>query len=91
MYQVLYVVNLCFTFCCSLVTNAMQELEDAGCVRVNDDDSIEPLMAGTIASQYYLNYTTVAMFTTNIGADTSIEARIPETLQFMYEDYVAGC
>lgn len=31
------------------------------------------MMLGTIASQYYLKYTTVSMFSSNIEADTSLE------------------
>jgi activating signal cointegrator complex subunit 3 len=37
------------------------------------DDSVEPMMLGSIASQYYLSYMTVSMFGSNIGPDTSLE------------------
>lgn len=37
------------------------------------EDSVEPTMLGTIASQYYLSYVTVSMFGSNIGPDTSLE------------------
>ncbi|CAM6105785.1 unnamed protein product [Calypogeia fissa] len=59
----------------SLVSSTLQALEDAGCIRLNEDDTVEPLMLGMVASQYYLNYTTVALFSSNINIDTS-----PETL-----------
>lgn len=58
----------------SLVTNTLQTLEDAGCVRLNEDNTVEPLMLGAVASQYYLSYKTVALFSSNIKADTSLEA-----------------
>lgn len=38
-----------------------------------NDDGVEPLMLGSIASQYYLSYMTVSMFGSNIGPDTSLE------------------
>lgn len=41
-----------------------------------DEDKVEPMMLGTIASQYYLSYMTVSMFGSNIGPDTSLEVRL---------------
>lgn len=61
----------------SLVNDTLQALEDGGCLRVNEDNTIEPLVMGTVASQYYLHYTTVALFSANIRADTSLEASLP--------------
>ncbi|KAL3683377.1 hypothetical protein R1sor_001399 [Riccia sorocarpa] len=57
----------------SLVITTLQALEDAGCIRVNEDNTVEPLMLGMIASQYYLNYTTVALFSSNLKIDTTVE------------------
>ena len=34
---------------------------------------MEPMMLGSIASQYYLSYITLSMFGSNIGPDTSLE------------------
>ncbi|XP_031090606.1 DExH-box ATP-dependent RNA helicase DExH14 isoform X2 [Ipomoea triloba] len=56
----------------SLVQSTFEDLEDSGCIKISDD-SVEPLMLGSIASQYYLKYTTVSMFGSNIGPDTSLE------------------
>ncbi|XP_042499431.1 DExH-box ATP-dependent RNA helicase DExH14 isoform X2 [Macadamia integrifolia] len=56
----------------SLVQNTFEDLEDSGCIKI-DEDSVDPLMLGSIASQYYLSYLTVSMFGSNIGADTSLE------------------
>ncbi|KAI8543195.1 hypothetical protein RHMOL_Rhmol08G0198900 [Rhododendron molle] len=56
----------------SLVQNTFEDLEDSGCVKMNED-SVEPMMLGSIASQYYLKYMTVSMFGSNIGPDTSLE------------------
>ncbi|OVA13099.1 Sec63 domain [Macleaya cordata] len=38
-----------------------------------DDDSVEPLMLGSIASQYYLSHMTVSTFGSNIDSNTSLE------------------
>ncbi|KAH6557931.1 hypothetical protein KP509_1Z085500 [Ceratopteris richardii] len=56
-----------------LIMSTLQTLEDAGCVRVNDDDTIEPLMLGNIASQYYLSHRTVSLFSSNVNADSTVE------------------
>lgn len=57
---------------CSLVEDTFNDLEDSGCIKV-DDNRVEPTMLGSIASQYYLSYTTVSMFGSNISPDTSLE------------------
>ncbi|CAJ1975360.1 unnamed protein product [Sphenostylis stenocarpa] len=56
----------------SLVQNTFEDLEDSGCIKM-DEDRVEPMMLGSIASQYYLSYMTVSMFGSNIGPDTSLE------------------
>lgn len=60
---------------CRLVEDTFNDLEDSGCIRV-DDNRVEPTMLGSIASQYYLSYTTVSMFGSNISLDTSLEVII---------------
>lgn len=55
-----------------LVQTTFEDLEDGGCIKMNEDN-VEPMMLGSIASQYYLSYTTVSMFGSNIGPDTSLE------------------
>ncbi|KAL6011995.1 activating signal cointegrator 1 complex subunit [Asimina triloba] len=52
--------------------NLFEDLEDSGCIKMNED-TVEPLMLGSIASQYYLSYLTVSMFGSNIGPNTSLE------------------
>lgn len=58
-----------------------EDLEDSGCIKINED-SVEPMMLGSIASQYYLSYTTVSMFGSNIGPDTSLEV-IKNSLRYL--------
>ncbi|KAK3225847.1 hypothetical protein Dsin_005709 [Dipteronia sinensis] len=55
-----------------LVHSTFEDLEDSGCIKMNED-SVESMMLGSLASQYYLNYMTVSMFGSNIGPDTSLE------------------
>ena len=55
-----------------LVETTFDDLEDSGCVKMTEN-SVEPLMLGSIASQYYLSYMTVSMFGSNIGPNTSLE------------------
>ncbi|KAL1337994.1 DExH-box ATP-dependent RNA helicase DExH14 [Arachis hypogaea] len=56
----------------SLVQSTFEDLEDSGCIKMNED-TVESMMLGSIASQYYLSYMTVSMFGSNIGPDTSLE------------------
>lgn len=63
----------------SLVQNTFEDLEDSGCIKMSDD-SVEPTMLGSIASQYYLSYMTVSMFGSNIGPDTSLEVSCPSNV-----------
>lgn len=55
-----------------LVETTFEDLEDSGCIKVSEN-AVEPLMLGTIASQYYLSYMTVSMFGSNIGPKTTLE------------------
>nr|KAJ0203753.1 hypothetical protein LSAT_V11C500237010 [Lactuca sativa] len=56
----------------SLVQNTFEDLEDGGCIKM-DEENVESLMLGSIASQYYLKYMTISMFASNIESDTSLE------------------
>lgn len=63
-----------------LVENALELLEDARCIAIDDeDDSLEPLMLGRVASYYYLQYPSVALFAANIKSTSSLESLL-ETL-----------
>ncbi|PWZ04811.1 DExH-box ATP-dependent RNA helicase DExH14 [Zea mays] len=55
-----------------LVETTFEDLEDSGCIKV-DDHSVKYLILGKIASQYYLSYLTVSMFGSNIGPNTTLE------------------
>ncbi|CAO2818508.1 unnamed protein product [Amaranthus hypochondriacus] len=55
-----------------LVQSTFEDLEDSGCIKVIED-AVEPMMLGSIASQYYLSYLTVSMFGSNLGPNLSLE------------------
>ena len=62
-------------FLSDLVENALELLEDARCIAINEEDnSVEPLMLGRVASYYYLQYPSVALFAANIKHDSSLES-----------------
>lgn len=58
-------------FMSRLAQNTFDDLEDSGCIKVQDN-SVQSLLLGSIASQYYLSYKTVSMFGSNIGANTPL-------------------
>jgi activating signal cointegrator complex subunit 3 len=41
-----------------------------------NEDAVEAVMLGSVASQYYLSYMTVSMFGSNISPDTSLEVSL---------------
>lgn len=59
----------------SLVQCTFEDLEDSECIMINED-SVEPTMLGSVASQYYLKHTTISMFGSNLGPDISLEVSI---------------
>ena len=60
-------------FLSALVENALAQLEDARCVATREDDGVEPLLLGRVASYYYLKHASVALFAANLGPENSVE------------------
>jgi activating signal cointegrator complex subunit 3 len=60
-------------FLSGLVENTLFALEDAQCIAINDDDTLETLPMGRIAAFYYLQYTTAALFSSSLQADMDLE------------------
>ncbi|XP_021733961.1 DExH-box ATP-dependent RNA helicase DExH14-like isoform X1 [Chenopodium quinoa] len=58
-----------------LVQSTFEDLEDSGCIKMVED-SVEPMILGSIASQYYLSYLTVSMFGSNLGPGLSLEVSL---------------
>ena len=60
-------------FLTDLIEDCLEALEGAGCVLLEEDDSVVPLPMGRIASFYYLHYETAAMFGARLSAATTLE------------------
>ena len=57
-----------------MVETTMDTLANAKCLAINDDDdSIKPLMLGRIASFYYLNFKTMAVFSKRLKKSNTLE------------------
>eukprot|EP00899_Mesostigma_viride_P021111 jgi/Mesvir1/29000/Mv17769-RA.1 len=59
----------------TLVRDTLDKLEEAGCVACDDAEeggAVEALSLGRIASFYYLQYTTAALFGSNLGANADV-------------------
>jgi activating signal cointegrator complex subunit 3 len=58
----------------ALVEAALLKLADARCVLLNDDDDVvEPLTLGRVASVYYLQHGTVSLFATAMNSKNSFQ------------------
>ncbi len=60
-------------FLSRLVENALVMLEDARCVEIGEDDSVAPLLLGRIASYYYLQHPSVALFASSLSHANTVE------------------
>lgn len=54
------------SFLLNLVQNTLSDLQDAGCLVIEDDDSVYALSLGQIASYYYLKHSTIQMFSNKL-------------------------
>uniref|UniRef100_A0AC34R1E7 SEC63 domain-containing protein n=1 Tax=Panagrolaimus sp. JU765 TaxID=591449 RepID=A0AC34R1E7_9BILA len=52
-----------------LVENTLKDLETSQCIAIKDDDCL-PLNLGMIASYYYINYTTIELFSVSLKPKT---------------------
>ncbi|KAJ2939955.1 hypothetical protein O0L34_g6662 [Tuta absoluta] len=55
-----------------LVESTLQELEQAKCIAIEDEMDVQPLNLGMIASYYYINYTTIELFSLSLTSKTKI-------------------
>lgn len=78
------------TLCCRLVQSTFEDLEDSGCIKVIED-AVEPMMLGSIASQYYLSYLTVSMFGSNLGPNLSLEVSVSSSLFVFVISFHISC
>ena len=52
----------------------LQDLSSAGCIKINEDDTIESLTPGIIASYYYLSFESVNLFNLELKENSDIES-----------------
>ncbi|XP_034244320.1 putative U5 small nuclear ribonucleoprotein 200 kDa helicase isoform X2 [Thrips palmi] len=55
-----------------LVENTLKELEQSKCISVEDEMDCLPLNLGMIAAYYYINYTTIELFSLSLNSKTKI-------------------
>jgi pre-mRNA-splicing helicase BRR2 len=59
-----------------LVETTLNELEQSKCISIEDDMDTSPLNLGMIAAYYYINYTTIELFSMSLKAKTKISGLI---------------
>ena len=64
-------------FLSGMVEATLETLSTAGCLDVLDDDSIEPLTMGRIASYYYLKHQTMSILSMNLIPDMAVSRKNP--------------
>ncbi|CAH0553226.1 unnamed protein product [Brassicogethes aeneus] len=55
-----------------LVENTLSDLEQSKCISIEDDIDCVPLNLGMIAAYYYINYTTIELFSLSLNNKTKI-------------------
>ncbi|XP_045541112.1 putative U5 small nuclear ribonucleoprotein 200 kDa helicase [Papilio machaon] len=55
-----------------LVETTLSELEQSKCIAIEDEMDVRPLNLGMIASYYYINYTTIELFSLSLTSKTKI-------------------
>ncbi len=58
------------------VETTLNELEQSKCISIEDDMDTSPLNLGMIAAYYYINYTTIELFSMSLNAKTKIRGLI---------------
>ena len=67
-----------------LIETTVDDLEHAGCVELADDGlGIAPATLGKVASYYYLNYTTVALFNAELRDVDQAPSELPDILRVL--------
>ncbi|CAH2236758.1 jg14251 [Pararge aegeria aegeria] len=55
-----------------LVETTLSDLEQSKCMAIEDEMDVQPLNLGMIASYYYINYTTIELFSLSLTSKTKI-------------------
>ncbi|XP_043940140.1 U5 small nuclear ribonucleoprotein 200 kDa helicase isoform X2 [Protopterus annectens] len=59
-----------------LVEQTLSDLEQSKCISIEDEMDVAPLNLGMIAAYYYINYTTIELFSMSLNAKTKIRGLI---------------
>merc|ERR1711902_207129 len=59
-----------------MVESTLSELEHSKCITIEDDMDTAPLNLGMIAAYYYINYTTIELFSMSLNNKTKIRGLI---------------
>ncbi|XP_071957394.1 U5 small nuclear ribonucleoprotein 200 kDa helicase-like [Antedon mediterranea] len=59
-----------------LVENTLHDLEQSKCISIEEEMDISPLNLGMIAAYYYINYTTIELFSMSLNNKTKIRGLI---------------
>lgn len=59
-----------------LVENTISDLEQSKCISIEDEMDVSPLNLGMIAAYYYINYTTIELFSMSLNAKTKVKGLI---------------
>lgn len=57
-----------------LVERTLSDLEQSRCIVIEDDMDLAPLNLGMIAAYYYIDYTTIEMFSLSLTEKTKVRA-----------------
>ena len=67
---------MCLRHLSELVETTLNELEHSKCISIEDDMDTAPLNLGMIAAYYYINYTTIELFSMSLGNKTKIRGLV---------------
>jgi pre-mRNA-splicing helicase BRR2 len=59
-----------------LVENTLSDLQQSKCIAIEDDVDVQPLNSGMIAAYYYINYTTIELFSMSLNEKTKMKGLI---------------
>uniref|UniRef100_A0A8C5MFJ8 U5 small nuclear ribonucleoprotein 200 kDa helicase n=1 Tax=Leptobrachium leishanense TaxID=445787 RepID=A0A8C5MFJ8_9ANUR len=59
-----------------LVEQTLSDLEQSKCISIEDEMDVAPLNLGMIAAYYYINYTTIELFSMSLNAKTKVRGLI---------------
>ncbi|XP_028391652.1 U5 small nuclear ribonucleoprotein 200 kDa helicase-like [Dendronephthya gigantea] len=67
-----------------LVENTLSDLDQSKCISIEDDVDVSPLNLGMISAYYYINYTTIELFSVSLNNKTKLKGLI-EIIASAYE------